>query len=91
MEREKGEILLGERERRWSYRMAVGDLSREMEKRKEKERKRKEIKKINILILLYWPKIRTAPNGAQKLQKLENISLRWNMKTVCRNSIRFAN
>ena len=48
----------------------------------EEEKKRKESLKINILLLLNWPDIRLAPNGAQKLQKIENIILRRNMKTV---------
>ena len=55
-----------------------GGKSLEEGRRKEKKRKEK-IKKINILLLLNWPDIRPAPNGAQKLQKIENIILRCNM------------
>jgi len=54
---------------------------REERRRKEKKRKRK-IKKIIFYYYLYWPNIRPVPNGAQKLQKIENISLRHNMKMV---------
>mgnify|MGYP006965868249 CR=1 FL=1 len=54
-------------------------------------RRRKKRKRLNKIIFNYWPKIRPAPNGAQKLEKIENIILRRNMKTICRNSIRFAN
>ena len=53
-----------------------------LEDGRRKEKKRKESLKINILLLLNWPDIRLAPNGAQKLQKIENIILRCNMKTV---------
>ena len=67
----------------------VGRWESSLEEGRRKEKKRK--RKINILLLLNWPDIRPAPNGAQKLQKIENIILRRNMKTVCRNSIRFAN
>ena len=59
--------------------------------RREEEKKRKESLKINILILLNWPDIRLAPNDVQKFQKIENIIWRRKMKTVCRNSNRFAN
>ena len=85
-ERERNGGLIKEREKAVE-RMAVEDASG----RREKKRKEKEIKKNNTLVLLYWPKIRPVPNGAQKLQKIENIIWRRNMKTVSRNSIRFAN
>jgi len=57
--------------------------------RKEKKRKR-EIKKLIFYYSLYWPNIRPAPNGAQKLHKIENITLRGNMKLDSRNRLRFA-
>jgi len=78
------------RSQRYRDVMAVGRMEKSGEEGKEKKRKRK-INKNNILFIFYWPNIRTAPNGAQKLQKIEHIILRRNMKTVCRHSIQFTN
>jgi len=49
---------------------------------KEKKRKEKEKFINNKILIYYWSKIRSVLNGVQKLQKIENISLRRNMKTV---------
>ena len=93
LEREGG-FKRFKRERKSLWRLGLRWWENFPEKgKREKEKKGKEKIKNNnnILILLYWLNIRPAPNGAQKLQKLENIILRCKMKTVSRNSIRFAN
>ena len=79
MGREREERIL---KKGGGYSMAVGRGGGEAWRRRKK---RKEKKKIKILIYYYYyidPKIRPVPNGVQKLQKIENIILRRNMKTV---------
>ena len=71
--------------------VGLGKKKRVDWRRRKKRKKRKKRKRLNKIIFNYWPKIRLVPNEAQKLQKIENITLRRNMKTVCRNFVWFAN
>jgi len=76
LERVRGKRNGLKRREGWRW---IGKAVEEASGRKEKKRKRG-IKKRIFYYYLYWPNIRPALNGAQKLQKIENIILRRNIK-----------